>query len=73
MNRENLIAVHEQTVSESWADQVAALNKLETEIEAIRASLGNAITAEQNLTLDEQLIQVIEKRLELWRGSIGEY
>jgi len=72
MNRENLIAVHEQTVSESWADQVAALNKLETEIEAIRASLGNAITAEQNLTLDEQLIQVIEKRLELWRGSIGE-
>jgi len=72
MNQENLIAVHEQTVSESWADQVAALDKLETEIEAIRASLGNAITAEQNLTLDEQLIQVIEKRLELWRGSIGE-
>jgi len=72
MNQENLIAVHEQTVSESWADQVAALDKLETEIEAIRASLGNAITAEQNLTLDEQLIQVIEKQLELWRGSIGE-
>jgi len=64
---------HEETVLQSWADQVAALTKLETEIEALRASLlaRGALTPDKNLELDEQLIQIIEKRLTLWRESLG--
>jgi len=64
---------HEETVLGSWADQVAALTKLENEIEAHRASLlaRGALTPDKNLELDELLIQIIEKRLELWRESLG--
>jgi len=64
---------HEETVLGSWADQVAALTKLETEIEAHRASLlaRGALTPDKNLELDELLIQIIEKRLTLWRESLG--
>ena len=64
---------HEETVLESWADQVAALTKLENELEADRASLlaRGALTPDKNLAMDEQLIQLIEKRLALWRESLG--
>jgi len=64
---------HEETVLGSWADNVAALTKLENELEALRVSLlaRGALTPDKNLELDELLIQIIEKRLELWRESLG--